>query len=473
MGYDDFWNHAAVGRWILENKQIPHETLFLWTAKQSWVAHSWGTQLWFGLLMRAGENLGPVLALAFAALMVAATYLVLWRLWIRCGGSPSFAALFFLLAIVAARSRYDVRPELFSALFFSLLLSYLVTRQSAENERFGKVEIAFAILFLIWANLHGAFAIGLVTLLLTFLGDALQDRFDKRSRILLLLFALCVFVTLINPYGLDLWRALRQIDSHTFAFLNEWKPPLASPAFGLEILLPLGLLCVAATGAWLFNPRRRYAHLLWLAFWIYSFCNARRHLWLLAIVCLVVLAANSESLQRLKKALRISSNQKRAQVAILVLLLLNFFIGPMLNLARAQSDLPVALCNVLDKYNPPGRMFNGFINAAYLTWRCGGRRALFIDHLQAHPDALIDDYQDIINATPRGIELLKEREIGYVILHNPLDPRLFPPLKDELQKSPAWELVFFDETAVMWVRKTPEYAALRADRNQHIPADLQ
>ena len=168
MGYDDFWNHAAVGRWILENEQIPHETLFLWTAKQSWVAHSWGTQLWFGLLMRAGENLGPVLALAFAALMVAATYLVLWRLWIRCGGSPSFAALFFLLAIVAARSRYDVRPELFSALFFSLLLSYLVTRQSAENERFGKVEIAFAILFLIWANLHGAFAIGLVTLLLTF-----------------------------------------------------------------------------------------------------------------------------------------------------------------------------------------------------------------------------------------------------------------------------------------------------------------
>lgn len=479
MGFDDFWNHAAVGRWILENKQFPHETLFLWTARQPWVAHSWGTQTVFALLMQAGEAWGPRLALLFAATMVASTFFVLWRLWLRVNPVASRAtllvALFFLLAIVASHSRFDVRPELFTALFLALLCHYLIGRHALETFRFGKAEFAFVALFVIWANLHGAFAVGLVTLGLTVLGDALQDRFDRRARILLLLLIGCSLATLLNPYGVQLWAALRQVNSYTFSFLNEWKPPLVNPALGWDILAPLGLLCTGAGAAWAMNPARRWAHFLWLAFWIYSFCNARRHLWLLAIICLVVLVANGKVFDSWMQRLD-AVNKKRAQGLVLSPLLLNFLAGPLLNLARAGSDndnLPIKLCDVLDEHNPPGRMFNGFINAAYLSWRFAGRREMFIDHLQAHPDSLIEDYQGIVNASSRGMTLLEERRIGYVILHNPRDYAPWPPLKDALNKSPNWELVFFDENAVLWVRKTPEYAALRAARAQYVPQELR
>src|SRR5947207_1388437 len=40
-GSDDFWAHAAVGRWIWQNGQVPDHSLFLWTASEPWVAHSW------------------------------------------------------------------------------------------------------------------------------------------------------------------------------------------------------------------------------------------------------------------------------------------------------------------------------------------------------------------------------------------------------------------------------------------------
>src|SRR5262249_39571733 len=69
---DDFWSHAAVGRWIWQHGQVPHQTLLLWTPAQPWIAHSWLSELtFFGLLAAGGPRGGPYLALAFTALMAA------------------------------------------------------------------------------------------------------------------------------------------------------------------------------------------------------------------------------------------------------------------------------------------------------------------------------------------------------------------------------------------------------------------
>ena len=58
-GADDFWVHAAIGRWIWQHGQIPHETLFVWGAKPiPWIYHSWLSQLGFYGLLSAGP--GPL-----------------------------------------------------------------------------------------------------------------------------------------------------------------------------------------------------------------------------------------------------------------------------------------------------------------------------------------------------------------------------------------------------------------------------
>src|SRR5947209_1225012 len=56
-GFEDFWAHAAVGRWCWQARAVPHQTLFLWTADEEWVYHHWLCQLvFYGLTEVAGER---------------------------------------------------------------------------------------------------------------------------------------------------------------------------------------------------------------------------------------------------------------------------------------------------------------------------------------------------------------------------------------------------------------------------------
>ena len=475
MAFDDFWNHAAVGRWILENRQFPHETLFLWTAKQEWVAHSWGTQLFFGLLMRAGGVWGPRLALAFGVVMVCAVYFLLWQLWQKHQEQSRFSLfgpILFLLAIGGSVGRYAVRPELFTALFLTILIVYLVRNHSP---RLGWPEVGIVVMFLLWVNMHGAFLLGLALLAMAALGDSVQDRFDVHARKLWILWAGCVAMFPCNPYGLGLIQSLRQVNSLTFAAIDEWKPFWAVPHLEYSGVAAAFILFFAAAGVWFANPQRRWTYGIWLLFIGAAFLQARRQLWMLMIICLAVAAVNSAILEKVSQRFA-ATRQRQFQKIILGIMLVNFLVGPFYDFLRGgpyESDLPIALCDYIDRYNPPGRVFNGFNNAAYLAWHFGETRPLYADHLQAYSDDLTRNYMEITSATKQGQRLLDEQKIGYILLHNPRDLAPWPRLALYLFNSPDWELVFYDNNAVMWVRKTPDYAALRAVRNQYVPAEFR
>jgi hypothetical protein len=71
LPFDDFWAHAAVGRWIWQHGQAPTHTLFLWSARQPWIAHSWLSELLFyGILTVGGESPKFYLLHAFTCLLV-------------------------------------------------------------------------------------------------------------------------------------------------------------------------------------------------------------------------------------------------------------------------------------------------------------------------------------------------------------------------------------------------------------------
>src|SRR5690606_7311378 len=65
-GSEDFWAHAAVGRWIWQHAAAPQQTLWLWsTPPIEWIAHSWLSQLVYFGVMRTG---GVPLILIFTIL---------------------------------------------------------------------------------------------------------------------------------------------------------------------------------------------------------------------------------------------------------------------------------------------------------------------------------------------------------------------------------------------------------------------
>ncbi len=316
-GYD-FWAHAAVGRWIVEQGRPPETGLFLWGSEPTpWIAHSWGCQAFFYLLLTLGGGwtpignasvgTGPLVVVLFTTLVACAVFALLWRLWKRCSDVPIafWTPLIFAVAIWSSAPRFQPRQEMLSALFLAVLLSFLVERRSEKTSstrtktqtttrKEGVVAfIAFVLLFALWVNLHALVALGLVFLWTAAVCDAIQDRFDARAKWLLALALCCSLATLVNPYGWNYWAAAEQLKAGNMAQnIEEWMPPIKTPGLWRYIFTEM-TLCALALGAWIFNPQRRWSHAIWVVLMSYLFLNQRRHLWILALVALAVLAANA------------------------------------------------------------------------------------------------------------------------------------------------------------------------------------
>jgi hypothetical protein len=107
-----FLAHAAVGRWIWENRSVPQQTLWLWSAPpQKWDCPFLALGAFF---LCANEcwrrGVGTLYYLRFVALPFA----WLWKLWVARGGSRILGTLVFAFAISCAAVRFQPRPELFS-----------------------------------------------------------------------------------------------------------------------------------------------------------------------------------------------------------------------------------------------------------------------------------------------------------------------------------------------------------------------
>ncbi len=317
-GYD-FWAHAAVGRWMWNHFEVPTHSLFLWSAPDyPWVAHSWLSQLLFYGLIQGGESLGagrgPYVVILFSVVMATLPFVLLWRLWTRrvqtrgelvTGGVTIFAPLFFAVAIWCSSPRFQPRAEMFSAVFLVLVLAFLIawgegrwdeTRPAAtSSDLIDPLSFGMVLLFALWVNLHAMFAVGLGMLAIAVVCDGVQDRFDRRWRTLAVIAALCAAATLINPWNINIWQAALQLKSGNMAqSIDEWKPPLWQHGLW-GYVAGEALLVLGAMWAWWRNPQRRWSQLAWVLVMSVLLLRQRRHLWLLAIVCLAVMAANASS----------------------------------------------------------------------------------------------------------------------------------------------------------------------------------
>jgi hypothetical protein len=486
-GFEDFWAHAAVGRWVWQNGQFPRETLFLWTASEPWVYHSWLSQvLFFGLTNIGGPTTFPLVVVVFTLLAALAPFAVAAWLWRRTGRGSSWMVLPFALAIEGLYIRFQARPELFTELFLSLLLAYLVcwsTTPRVEARpllcRRDKVGMAAVLLmFIAWTNFHAGVVLGLLVLWVTAVCELVQDKFSPRSAVLALLALVAPLTVCVNPYGLAYVRAYQPVVGTGFAHIVEWISPLKPPPFNppelalaLEFVVPLALL------AWLLNPRRRWAQAGWLLLLGAMFLRERRHVWPLLIVSVTVLAANAavldpETLWRKLARLGTSAESHPSEhLPILVRWLGRLALVGWLGLQisyclytfrywdpLAPAGLEKGVVQFIEKHKLDGRVFNDYENSSYLQWRLAGKPALFIDLLNAYPDSVWRDYHDIIRLTDHGRELLEQQNIGIVVLttNRPRPPSL-AGLADFLDKDSHWVRVFADRDGVIWVQRTPEY----------------
>ena len=204
---DTWWNLAA-GRRIVETHAIELVDHFSWTAQgRYWSNHEWLSQVLFYAAYAAGGM--PLLTLGCATLAT----ITLGLLWHSMSGPPLLRSLLLLPLGMSLVTEWSLRPKLFTLCAMALTLTLLQRR----------AYVWLPPLFGLWANLHGAVALGLVVLAAACGEALLHDR--RRLPRLALASILSVAATACTPLGLSLFDdvvlSLRRPD---YRFITEWQP---------------------------------------------------------------------------------------------------------------------------------------------------------------------------------------------------------------------------------------------------------
>jgi hypothetical protein len=223
---DTYW-HLRAGQDLFTAGHVPMVDGYSHTARGlPWPNHEWLWQaLSYGLYRGGGMPLLAGAGAVFATLACAIAYRLM-----RARSSVNFVLA--LIGIPAASVVWALRPQVVS-LFFLMLLVHLV---AAERFRF------IPLLFVLWANLHGAVALGGAVLVTATVVAWFGDR--RRFPWLLGVTIVSGALTGLTPMGLGLWRFIGE--SMTRSRQNqimEWLP--SYPKGPIEIAFWLAALIFA------------------------------------------------------------------------------------------------------------------------------------------------------------------------------------------------------------------------------------
>ena len=219
----DLWGHVLFGRDIVASREIPTKDHYAFTSDLPWVDHEWLTELSMFAAFAAHPGAGLVV---LRALLIVG---LLWVVWadLRRDGLSTRAALTLvtLLALLTYPRTQHVRPQLWSLLAFATLLSLLKSADRGHRAALAGVPIVLAI----WANLHGGFVVALLPLAL-WGGRAVLDRAQtiRERAAAVFVCVLAVGATLVNPYGVGLWRFLARTVGPERADITEWLPVISA-----------------------------------------------------------------------------------------------------------------------------------------------------------------------------------------------------------------------------------------------------
>jgi len=242
----DMWWHLRAGEETLRlERPVTVDTLSHTRYGERWVNHSWLSQVVLYLLYQGG---GYFALGAFVALLAAISILLVY---LQMDGSAILRAFILIFTVTVAALVWSPRPQMISLVLFGVT-AYILYLYKWRSRDYLWIFIP---VFILWSNLHGGYALGLLLIGAMIGGEILNHGLFrdgdevvgwKRIGRLVIWGMVAGLIVVVNPNGVDMWLIpFKTVGVSVLQqFISEW----ASPDFHQLVQQPFLWLLFATLG---------------------------------------------------------------------------------------------------------------------------------------------------------------------------------------------------------------------------------
>ncbi len=336
----DFGWHLASGKYIIKNG-IPTKDIFTYTAPSfTWINHEWLYDVLVAFLYGIGGYF--IISLFFAGIWTSGLLLAQRK-------RIYYVLIFSCLAVLPFSG---IRPVAWTVLFVAII-------ERIINAKKESLKYFLPLIFLLWANLHGSFILGLLIMTYYY--------FFSKNKIPVAPFILSFVAVLFNPFGLRIFEEIFRtvLDSQLKFRVIEWK------AFYIPaISIPFIILTISL---FLFFEKKQLKKIFGIPFFaLILTLSSVRHL----PIFIVTSSRYLESyLIKLKKILHSKKiNNKRYFLVYCfsagVWLMMTFFAVLLIRESiSSKQTYPLKAVEYINNNPCRGNIFNSYSYGGYLIWK--------------------------------------------------------------------------------------------------------
>lgn len=472
---NDIWLHLKIGELIADNHfRLPDADPFSYmTSGRPWILHEWLSQwVFFQVYDLAGFAGVRLLRSAVETLTLAVFFLIAYRQT----GRYALSLGILLVTAYLLRTRFHIRPEIFSHLFIALFcLTYFSTKKC-------KTWFLLPVFlgFVLWINLHSPMLIVIGILAVGFISRGvasirpLKETFAKPSEFgfKAALLTLGIIAVFSSPHPADILDYALSGSSVARSYIMEWQPVLISlqsesfltlrGAVAFPILLKAVVISIiavflgslACSVFWRRLPRWPLDHALVGLMMSTLALSAIRFVWLLAIPLFLTAGYLSVAFDESG-----TGRKRNAVPGVAAWLLLStgaFFwiITGMTTIPMNMRQMveykryPTSVADILKEVRLDGRMFNPYSWGGYLIFHLFPDYQVFVDgRTVLYGTRLLHDHYTILYGHPGSQDLIdKTYRFDFMIL---------PKEHGMIESCPAnsWILVFENYNSSLYLRR--------------------
>lgn len=451
----DLWGNAGFVQALPWQDGYHYTNTYSYTEPNNpWINHEWLAEYLLNRAYQLGGNGGMLLlkiVLGFLVIGLIAASMCRQKI------AGTVQVLMLLLIVSTMGYGFSTRPHHFTYLMLAGWMYLLVHAPCGHRV----VWTVAAISGVLWANLHGAYFIGALVLLV-YVAAALCERsrgkdpmtFRISPAVAAMALVIFIVVTFINPYGSRLWGFMFQSAAKVRPYLSEWAMfnPLTHAADHADFmaLVAVSVFAVAATR----SPRG----IVWPVVLLVAFGFAvamRRNIPLFAIVAGFVVPPHlnrvaAPSLDRLWSRLPAAVGAAVLVAFVALSLHTAWFRDKSrpTQIEIPQDRFPVGMMRFMIENEIRGNALIFFDWAEYAIWHLHPRCKVFLDgrYRSAYGLDSIEAYFGFLYVAADWDRALRDYPTDIVMVHVDSD------VCARMEALDGWELIVKDEIAGLFLR---------------------